>query len=481
MLSTAPGLGSLLTVESPNLLRRFTESAATGDRSLMATDHFHEWFAGRVREQSSEVSVVPLHRMAKWSFQDGTGNLVHDSGRFYAIEGLAVNTDHREVPTWTQPIIIQPEIGILGILVKEFRGVLHFLMQVKTEPGNVNRFQLSPTVQATKSNYTRVHDGNPIPYLEHFVFPRRGRVLVDALQSEQGSWFLRKRNRNMVVEVHDDVLVHDDFCWLTLGQLRKLLLVDNLVNMDARTVLSMIAFAAPVDRPSLVREDSFRGALLRSLSREDGALHDMASVLSWFTELKSRHLLAQRRIPLDDVTAWHLSDDEIAHESGRFFRVIGVQVQASSREVRQWSQPLLAPQDRGVLAFLAKQIDGVLHLLVQARTEAGTFDVLEMAPTVHCTPNNYSGAAMPRPPYLDYVLSADPARIRCDVVHSEEGGRLYQAQNRYLIIEVEDGFPIETPDDYLWMTVNQVNDLVRYGNHFNIEVRSLLTCLHALW
>ncbi|MEV7091733.1 hypothetical protein AB0M80_02715 [Amycolatopsis sp. NPDC051045] len=32
-----------------------------------------------------------------------------------------------------------------------------------------------------------------------------------------------------------------------------------LVNMDARTVLPGIPFAAPVDRPSMFDEDSFRG------------------------------------------------------------------------------------------------------------------------------------------------------------------------------------------------------------------------------
>ena len=116
-------------------------------------------------------------------------------------------------------------------------------------------------------------------------------------------------------------------------------------------------------------------------------------------------------------------------------------------------------------------------MLVQARTQAGTFDVIEMAPTVHCTPENYgpARAAALRP--------AGPGRaaeaIRHDVVHSEEGGRFHHAENRYMVVEVGDDFPIEVPPDFIWMTARQATSLVRYGNYFNVEARSLLTCLHT--
>ncbi|MEV4057752.1 NDP-hexose 2,3-dehydratase family protein [Amycolatopsis sp. NPDC049688] len=469
----------LLTTTDDDLLRRFTESANTHDRVVVPTPAFHEWFAERQAANSYQVTQVPFGELAGWRFQPGSGNLVHDSGRFFAVEGLAVHTDHGEHAHWTQPIIRQPETGILGILVKEFNGVLHCLMQAKMEPGNVNLTQLSPTLQATRSNYTRVHKGKPIPYLEYFTAPWRGRVLVDVLQSEQGAWFLHKRNRNMVIEVTDDIPVLEDFCWLTLAQLHELLHVDNLVNMDSRTVLSGIPFAAPVDRPSILDEDSFRGSLLRSLAERKGALHELPSVLSWFTEAKTKHSLDQQRIPLNQVDGWYSTDKHISHDNGRYFSVIGVDVQASNREVAHWTQPMLAPVGRGLLAFLAKRIGGVLHVLVQARTQAGTFDVIEMAPTVHCTPENYEGAEPPR--YLRHVLDAPPEAVKHDVVHSEEGGRFHHAENRYVVVEVGDDFPVEVPPDFIWMTARQATNLVRYSNYFNVEARSLLTGLHTLW
>ncbi|PSL52689.1 oxidase EvaA [Saccharothrix carnea] len=422
---------------------------------------FFDWLDERRSANSYEVSVVGLDELDGWHTDPQTGNVAHASGRFFSVEGIEVHTDHREVASWTQPIIMQPEIGILGILVKEFDGVPHCLMQAKMEPGNINLVQLSPTVQATRSNYTRVHQGNPVPYLEHFLSPRSGRVVFDSLQSEQGSWFLNKRNRNMIIEADGDVTVRDDFCWLSVDQLQQLVHVENLVNMDSRTVLSGMPFLAPG-------------------TADEGARHTTEELLSWFTEAKSRYTLDRRVIRLSDVKNWIRSADAVSHESERFFRVVGISTRASNREVGSWSQPMFAPASRGVVAFVAKPFgpDGVLHLLVHARTEPGTGDVVEMSPTVACCPENYDDFPRDlRPRYLDYVLAASAGRVLVDVVHSEEGGRFYHAENRYQVVLADDDFPTEVPEDYTWMTVDQLTGFVRYGNHVNVGARSLLTCL----
>ena len=99
---------------------------------------------------------------------DENGTLKHVSGRFFSIEGIQVETDYGDIRKWTQPIINQPEIGYLGILTKEFNGILYFLMQAKIEPGNVNCVQISPTLQATKSNYLQIHKGLKPSYLDYF-------------------------------------------------------------------------------------------------------------------------------------------------------------------------------------------------------------------------------------------------------------------------------------------------------------------------
>ena len=190
---------------------RVARSADTVRGAHLRTEDVDDWLEGRRRAHRFRVDRIPFAELDGWSFEAGTGDLVHRTGRFFTVEGLRVTTSEGAFPEWHQPIIRQPEVGILGILVKEFDGVPHFLLQAKMEPGNRNLLQLSPTVQATRSNYTKAHQGADVKYLEYFHGARRGRVLADVLQSEHGSWFYRKSNRNMLVEADGEVPVHEDF------------------------------------------------------------------------------------------------------------------------------------------------------------------------------------------------------------------------------------------------------------------------------
>lgn len=418
---------------------------------------FLAWFEQRQQANAYEVDRVPLAATEGWSIDPGSGDVAHRSGRFYTIQGLSVESDNTSVASWNQPIIVQPEIGILGILITYVGGTVYCLLQAKMEPGNVNLLQLSPTVQATRSNYMRVHQGNAVPYLEHFQKGHQGRVVFDALQSEQGSWFLDKRNRNMIVEIDHPVPAGDDFCWVSLDLVHQLLQRHNLVNMDTRTVLS--------------------GLTLLGVGRVvDGeGRFSTNELLSWFTDMKARHTLDRKLAPLSGLPDWKQTHDEISHVDGAYFSIIGVDVRASSREVARWAQPMLAPTGTGMVAFVGRHIRGRFHVLVRAGTQAGTHDVVELAPTVRCTPSNHLSE---RPQYLDLVERAEPKQRLVDVVHSEEGGRFFGAENRYLVVDAGEEVDTEdVPEEFRWMTVDQLVGFLRYGNHVSVEARCLLACM----
>ncbi|BCJ61886.1 NDP-hexose 2,3-dehydratase family protein [Micromonospora endophytica] len=439
---------------------RFARSLAESSAGVqMSTAEFPGWLAERRRAHRFGVELIDFADLDQWSFERVTGNLVHHTGRFFSIEGLRCRTDEGPFRRWEQPIITQPEVGMLGLLVKEFDGVLHALMQAKMEPGNPNLLQLSPTVQATRSNFTGVHRGAKVRYLDYFVGPRRGRVLADVLQSEHGAWFHHKANRNMIVEATGPVPVGADFCWLTLGQLGELLRLDNVVNMDARTVLA----CAPVG------------------SDESGALHSDTELLSWFTAERARRDVRADLKPLTEVTGWRRGRRSIDHEEGRYFRVVAASVTADNREVSHWTQPLIEQCGIGVAAFLTRHIDGVPHLLAQARAESGTRNCVELAPTVQCVPDNYRHLdRRDHPRFLHLVLGADPGRVRYSVIHSEEGGRFRNAESRYMIIEVDaTQVPLDPPPGFCWISIDQLRHLVRHPHYLNVQARTLLACLNT--
>ncbi|MBW4722029.1 NDP-hexose 2,3-dehydratase family protein [Saccharothrix sp. SC076] len=440
------------------------------------------WFAERAAGVEFAVRDVPLDGLPGWRTDPGTGDLTHRSGRFFAVRGIDVHLPGHEVPRWDQPIIHQPEVGVLGILVREFGGVPHLLMQAKVEPGNVNGVQLSPTVQATRSNYTGVHRGRAVPYLSHFLDVPEDRVLVDVRHSEQGAWFYRKRNRNVVVEVAEDLEVLDGFRWHTLGEVHRALARDDVVNMDARTVLACLPFAGGGAAALLGAGpgDGFRAALARSCDPAAGSTHTTGELLRWISEIRTRVDLRTATAPLAGLADWRRTPDRISHRTGAFFDVVGVSVHAPDREVASWSQPMVRPCGVGLVAFLATSIGGVLHVLVHARAEAGCVDVVELAPTVQCTPDNYRHLpARARPRHLDAVLGAPPEQVRLAVTQSEEGGRFFHARTRHVVVEVDSPDDAETPG-YRWVALHQLVDLLRHSHYVNIQARSLVACLYGV-
>lgn len=459
--------------------RLFLESALAENGDSMSMAEFDAWFEERKRAHRFELETVPFSRMHKWGFDPSTGNLRHETGRFFSIEGLRVRTNWGRVAEWDQPIIVQPEIGILGFLTKRFDGILHFLVQAKMEPGNLHMIQLAPTLQATRSNFTRVHQGRSPPYLEWFLGQGETRVLVDILQSEQGARFLRKRNRNIILSTDAEVPVGDDYCWLTLGQLLRLLRRDNVVNMDARTVMSCISYALEADEeaPRSVG-GRFGQALWRSVQAADQGLHSNAEIISWFTAQKFTYDLDVERIPLSGARAWDVTDTEVRHAEGKYFSVIACRVEADNREVAAWTQPMVKAHQEGLIAFVVKEFDGVLHFLVQAKVEPGNFDVVEMAPTVQCLTGSYQGVSPNLlPPFTEYVQQVPREQIRFDTMQSEEGGRFFREENRNLIVEAGEELPEELPPNYIWMTAGQVKEFIKYNNFVNVQARGLLAAL----
>lgn len=461
----------------------FLRSALTEHNPFISTEEVFLWIEERKSLVEVNVERIALEDLTEWSFHKEQNNLSHKTGGFFSIEGIKVDTNVGEVRKWEQPIINQPEIGVLGIITKKIDGILYFLLQAKVEPGNINTVQLAPTLQATASNYNRLHKGMRPLFLDYFLKPKRGTVLLNQLQSEQGARFLKKRNRNMIVFTKDDISGHKDFVWLTLGQIKKLIKTNNLVNMDTRTVVSGIPFGRySGDQLGLfdsfrlkTSDNTFSFDLMRSALDFDSGMFTYDEIITWFTSLKSHYSLKLEKTSIFNIKDWNIGKFEISHKKTKYFKVFAANISISNREVKSWQQPLIEPVDEGVIAFVTKKINGVLHFLVQAKLECGNYDVLEMAPTVQCITDSYD--ASEELPFLNYVLTVPKEQIRYDTHQSEEGGRFFHEQNRNLIIEAGDDFSEKIPENYIWLTLNQLNMFLKFNNYLNIQSRSLIAAI----
>lgn len=461
--------------------------SAMSHGNFQTTDQILSWMKSQNEEVVSNIMQIPISELRGWSYRDD--RIRHNSGKFFSIDGIHIRTNYRNTPEWDQPIINQPEIGFLGFIVKKFNGVLHFLLQAKIEPGNLNIVQLSPTLQATRSNYNRVHGGKAPTYLEYFNGEKDVLILVDQLQSEQGARFLHKRNRNIIVEVGEDeeLEVKEGYIWASLGQIKELLRYPNVVNMDSRTVISCINFGSysehslrlldAVKRMNGIhssKPDSF----LYSVLSGDNHLNELQDIIQWITSLKFKYELDVTPVGISEMKNWIYDGDTIHHESGKYFDVMGCRVEIGNREVVSWDQPMVRSAQEGLMGFIVKKINGIYHFLVQAKLESGNFDIVEMAPTVQCLTGNYrKGKNEYTIPYLEQILNAPKDKIWYSSYQSEEGGRFFQEQNLNIIVEVGEEFPIEVEENYCWLTLNQMLSFVTYNNYLNIAARSLLSAI----
>ena len=316
--------------------------------SVIQTENVLNWMHKKNEEVVSKITQIPLTMLNGWKEEDGC--IIHNSGKFFSIDGIRINTNFGLVESWDQPIINQPEIGFLGFITKMINGVLHFLLQAKIEPGNLNIVQLSPTLQATRSNYTRVHKGFSPLYLDYFTGEKDVIVLVDQLQSEQGARFLHKRNRNIIVEIdkNDSIEIYENFVWLSLGQIKDLLSYPNVVNMDTRTVISCINFGGYSELTlNLLSAFNHIGAnnneskdsFIYSILSKNNHLHEIQSIIKWITALKFKYELKVDRISINKIINWNYDGNTIEHKAKKFFSVIGVNVQIGNREVVKWINP----------------------------------------------------------------------------------------------------------------------------------------------
>jgi len=420
------------------------------------------------RNQNLVVNIVPnrLSESNFWLYDEQTGHIRNQTHSFFEISGMRCG----EIE---QPIILQNEIGYLGILAKEINGVLHFLMQAKIEPGNINKIQISPTIQATKSNFTQKHGGNSPAYLDYFVEADKHTIIVDQIQSEQSSRFYKKRNRNIVLLVEDVVEVLPGHKWMTLRQLKQLMHYDNLVNMDTRTVLSCLPMAMLDDERGKMRKYFTDQSLYNSMF-DAAEPDDMAVIYNYINNYKMFDYAQPKLVRLDELQNWQMDDFGIRCKEPYSFSVIYCDIEVEGREVRRWTQPLFKAEGIAMFGLFTTVIAGKRRFLVKAQAEIGCFDGMELGPTVQreavCwEPENEMDRL-----FMEQVKAGKG--IRYDVILSEEGGRFYHEQNRNVILETE---AFEPPKGYFWADYKTLNLLTQVNNCLNIQLRNLLSLLEV--
>ena len=435
----------------------------------------YDWIEERKDNTHVALSLVKRDECTGWYYDDKEGCIRNEKGSFFKIFGAQWNyTDPEtgENVCVQQPVIEQNEIGFLGILCCKYKGEWHYLMQAKIEPGNVNVVQLSPTLQATRSNFTQAHGGKKPQFLEYFTGMKPEDIIVDQIQSEQSSRFMHKRNRNVILMVDHLLDEPDTHRWMTLSQIKGMMHCDNLVNMDTRTVLSCIPYVLmgqEGDAPFKNKPYFYKTAW--SMNRR--------TLAELYHEINDYKMFADAKVsilPLCELSDWEFTDKEFICKKPYPFKVVFCDIDIEGREVTHWSQPLFAANGRALFGLLCCDDEGVMKFLVKVRNEIGCFDGIEIGPTVQREACGID--AQPDRIWELFMAKLNAGEdIIADAILSEEGGRFYQEENRNAIVFVKKEDVGEVPKGYVWSDYGTLNILTQVNNCLNIQLRNLLSLI----
>jgi len=413
------------------------------------------WFT-KIREFSNlRISRIPLRDSKEWSLQNGF--IVHQTGRFFQVAGLQYQWHGRDI---LQPIFVQQEVGILGFILCNHK----LLAYAKVEPGNVNSVQLAPTCQATASNLDRVHRGHLPLFGEWFVNNSTG-FLYDSLQSEQGTRFFNKQNRNILLASPSQFDHNEMHAWLHVDLVLELLRYDFLVNTDARSSLVCSPWNQLVDREPFTRyADDFSLELYASfkalIPNENSLLdRDLKSLRSLFS--------IPSLVPINKITDWILTENGLESVDRKFFDIFLIQVQVDGRELPSWDQPIISSNGEGYVELVCGRINGILHFLFILKAEPGLYNMVELAPSLTVSP----GSTQPDQTYA----SMPGTKVLLECLHSEEGGRFYQDVSTYRLIDTGEAF--SPPQHGYWLTLSKIRVLLNKSGWFTNEARSAISLL----
>ena len=209
------------------------------------------------------------------------------------------------------------------------------------------------------------------------------------------------------------------------------------------------------------------------------AFHTIEELRTWIDDIRASSPIRLTRKNIPELRNWQVEPvtGEIYHESGEFFRIIGVEISNSAREVAGWDQPFIYQKEAGILGIVRTRFEGVWHYLLHAKAEPGNTLLYQISPTLQATYSNLKtahGGRIPR--FAEFFLEegAAPRTVVYRQWLAEDGGRFYLKSNLNMLVEVDSADLPEFPDEYRWFTLSQIKRLLMEDNYINPHVRGIL-------
>lgn len=415
-------------------------------RKFLSLDN---WIKNQRKKNTIKLVASDIRKIQDWKFNKK--KIYHKSKIFFSI--LAFRLYQKNIKkTWYQPLIIQKEVGILGIIKRKVHDKSFYLLQAKAEPGNKNGIQLSPTVQATKSNYLRKHKGKKTKFLDFFLKKNKKLDFIKKKRlSEQGSRYDKKSNFNILIELkRKTIQIPKNYVWLGSEELKYLIKKKNLMNMDTLSVFSCC-----------VKKDI-----------ENFNFNTTNTLIKLVKQFKKKNEITKKQISFFDLKNWQIKKNIISDNKKNFFAIRFFNVKANLREVKKWSQPLLSDFKNSLNTFLVKREKNQNFYLLKIIIEPGLSSA-KFTSTLNI--KNYN----PKKDYskIEFFNFFKSKNGLQKFIYSDEGGRFYRNETHNYVKILKKNDKLNIKKNFYWVSHNQIIDLIN-KNLVSIEARNLFACFN---
>lgn len=394
-----------------------------------------ENFAESIKEYSKfEMQPIEISAQQQWLVKDDC--LSHKSGGFFSLCGY-----HDDDQDFEALVLFQPQGAFNGMAIYCEGKKIYLLLQARVEPGNSRLVQYGPTVQSTPANYLRLHGGKKTAYLEFFFEYHAGvKVLRNSTQLDLGKRYYQKTKILSYVQLQEMCPCAENMIWVPLDIVAKTVGYDNFLNTDLRSMLGVFDWdSLTAEQLSANTPDNITLSL-KYQSKNSGSLVSLKQLSKW--KLTEAGIEATANIPT----------------SAKLYEVT-----CTNREVAQWVQPLFLCEGIGLLVLYQRLHHGSLEFLLRKGQEFGV------------SGRNVYLPSEALEPWESGTKSLLEGEVLLDLIQSEEGGRFFENENRYQLIQVTPDIDID--QDHIWVNVAEFKTLLATSNLVSIQLRAMASLI----
>jgi oxidase EvaA len=386
-----------------------------------------------------KLQRIKLSEQSLWSIKNGA--LSHFSNGFFHVTGIRNRITNEE-----HLILFQPQSALTGLAMFRDGQQVTLLLQARIEPGLSNVGQYGPTIQSTAANYLQMHGGKRTSYIDLFrSFSPIANTLGNNIQFDLGKRYFQKNKVHSYLELNEQIETKENMIWVPLQVVAEVLTSDNFLNPDLRSLLTVFDW------------DLFVNADISSNRKTQVPENNHFSLPANLLGKNEWKLIA-----LDQLTGWEIQDNGITDVSDSGIWVDMHHVSCFSREVQEWSQPLLSCSNRGLVVLLVRRIDDHFEFLISIESEFGISGERTVLPSFVIYPGD-------NPENMSGLFESET--LIAEMTQSEEGGRFYKNESIYRVILIADN--IEPKPHQKWVTAETLKSILKSSSSASLQLRCI--------